>query len=104
MKLLTVVLIIAATIIASKWIDVGVKRPEPTVHVDTLRVVTTVYDTVTVVSRAADTVRIMVKNVGPLTEKDLVGLICGSDRSFGDVRDEFKFNAYGMVFCPADPK
>ena len=69
--------------------------------VDTVRVVTTVYDTVTVTSRAADTVRVVIKQVGPLTEQDVVRLVCGHQGfTYGDKRDRFGFNTYGMVFCP----
>ena len=98
MKTIAVAIIIAITILVGKWIDVGVKRPEPQVRVDTLRIITTVYDTVT--TRAADTVRVYVRHVGPLTQRDLVNMIC-STRWLNDGSGEFNFNAYGMVFCPA---
>lgn len=98
----SVVLIIGVTLLGLRWIDVAVKRPPALVRVDTVHSV--VYDTVTVIARAKDTVRIIEQHVGPLTEQRLARVICGTERSYGDDRDRFAFNAFGMVFCPNDGK
>lgn len=97
-----VALIMAGAALGYKWMDVTLERPAPQINVDTLRIITTVYDTVTVISRAADTVRVRIKEIGPLTERDLVQTICGQEYLYGDKRDSFKFNVYGMVFCPKE--
>ncbi len=97
----TVTAIIALTLLLLKVIAVAGPRVWPApARVDTVRVETTVYDTVTVISRAADTVRIRIKDIGPLTVQDLVRIICGRELSYGDNRDDFRSNAYGMIFCP----
>src|SRR3990172_11411015 len=96
----TIVIIIAILVLAVKAIDMAEHHfLVPQVRTDTVHVMTTVYDTV--VSRAVDTVSIVVKQVGPLTERDVVQLVCGGTcLVHDDKRDQFKFNAYGMVFCP----
>lgn len=101
----TIAIILALMLICLKGISVAGPLLIPQrMRVDTVYSVKTVYDTVTMVSRAADTIRIRIKDAGPLTEQDLARLICGEARTYGDKRDEFSFNAYGMIFCPADPK
>ena len=96
------VVVAAITLLAALQIT---PRREVRVRVDTLRIETTTHDSVTVISRAADTIRVMVKEVGPLTEKDLVDLICSSGWVKKDRNgDEFEFNGYGMVFCPVKDK
>ena len=101
----TIAVVLALMLIALKAISVVGPRLVPqSIKADTVYSVKTVYDSVTVVSRAADTIRIRIKDAGPLTEQDLARLICGKARTYGDKRDEFSFNAYGMIFCPADEK
>lgn len=99
-----IAIIVAVTVLLVKIIDVAVPRPTQrgTAHPDTIYAVKTIYDSVTVISRAADTIKIRIKDVGPLTEQDVVRIVCGQKRSYGDKRDEFDFNVYGMVFCPRD--
>ena len=99
-KWISIAWIAAVTMLGLAFMSISKPPPELRVRVDTLRVVTTVYDTVTVISKAADTVRITVKEVGPLTQADLVRLIC-SEGWLNDGSGLFNFNAYGMVFCPA---
>jgi hypothetical protein len=94
--------VIAATTLSLKWMSVTLKSPPPQVRVDTLRSV--VYDSTTVIARAKDTVRVVELQVGPLTEQRLAWLICGgAGRAYGDKRDLFQYNLYGMIFCPKDP-
>ena len=105
MKLVVpVVAIVGLVVLAYRWIGVAVEGPEPTVHVDTLRVETHANDTVTIVSRARDTVRVIVRGVGPLTSQELTRLVCGEQLTYGDARDAFRFNVFGMVFCPRTPE
>lgn len=85
----------AATILGVHYMNLSVKRPEPEIHVDTVYSIT--HDTV--VSRARDTMKIVVREIGPLTEQMIARVICG-DKTYGDKRDTFGWNAYGMIFCP----
>lgn len=99
-------LIVAATVVSLKGMSATTPKQLPgKVRVDTLRIITTVYDTV--ISKAPDTVRIIEHTVGPLTEQRLVRLVCGTkeygDLTYGDDRDVFGFNLMGMVFCPRKP-
>jgi len=99
----TIAVIFALTLIALNAVNVAATRmiPQVPARVDTVRVETTIYshDSITVISRAADTVRIYVRQVGRLTQRDLVNLIC-SEKWLNDGSGEFAFNGYGMVFCP----
>lgn len=110
MRTIVVSLLIVIAVVTSKYLDT-VQRPDPEVRIDTLRSVTTAYDTVrveiTITSRAADTVYI--KDVGPLTEADLVHLICAAAAEQTEnprlklrgTRDEhFDYAPAGIVYCP----
>lgn len=100
----TLALIFTLGVVGIRWIDDTVQRPAPFVHVhtDTLRIFH--YDTVTVISRARDTVQIRIKDHGPLTEQDLVPLVCGSNPNYHpEPRGKNHFEHAeqgGIVFCP----
>lgn len=95
--LTSISVIAAATILGVHWLDLTAKRPPPEVRVDTVYAIT--HDTV--VSRARDTMKVVVRDVGPLTEQLLARLICGEDQVYGDKkRDHFGFNTFGMIVCP----
>lgn len=94
--LISVSAIAAATILGVQWMDLTAKRPAPEVRVDTIYSIT--HDTV--VSQARDTMKVVVREVGPLTEQILARLICG-DQVYGDKkRDHFGLNLMGMIACP----
>lgn len=93
--------IVAATVLGVQWMNITVKRPPPEVSVDTVYSIT--HDTVTVIDRAKDTMRVVVREVGPLTEQLVARMVC-RDLVYGDKRDTFGYNALGMVFCPKAPK
>lgn len=96
MQPVAISVVIAATILGVKWMDVGIKRSPP--QVDTVYV----HSMDTIVTRAKDTMQIVVKDVGPLTEQDLARLIC-RDQVYGDKkRDHFGYNTYGMIVCPVN--
>lgn len=91
--------VVAATVVSLKVVDATKPKYLPgKVRVDTLRI----YDSVTVIARAKDTVRIIEQTVGLLTEQRIAALIC-FNRHYGDKRDEFRYNDYGMIFCPKTP-